>query len=132
MAGFNLLTSIVIHWNTAHLGEAIRQRRHAGLRVEADSLVPCPTRMIGPHPAHRRIPMAIAPMAVLAYDSAPYRGQPAGGPHIDRFSRCLTYGLQVIEGPHLAGVEFRSLSEDFDTATANGKLQLQMVPAFSE
>lgn len=47
-------------------------------------------------------------------------------------SRCLTYGLQVIEVPHLAGVEFRSLSEDFDTATANGKLQLQMVPAFSE
>ena len=29
-------------------------------------------------------------------------------------------------------MEFRSLSEDFDTATANGKLQLQMVLAFSE
>ena len=43
MAGFNLLTSIVIHWNTAHLGEAIRQRRHAWLRVKADSLVPHPT-----------------------------------------------------------------------------------------
>ena len=44
----------------------------------------------------------------------------------------LTYGLQVIEGLHHARVEFRSLSEDFDTATANGKLQLQMVLAFSE
>ena len=52
--------------------------------------------------------------------------------HIDRLSRGLTYGLQVIEGLHRAGVEFRSLSEDFDTATANGKLQLQMVLAFSE
>ena len=38
MAGFNLLTSIVIHWNTAHLGEAVRQRIHAGLTVEPDRL----------------------------------------------------------------------------------------------
>ena len=52
--------------------------------------------------------------------------------HIDRLSRGLTYGLQVIEGLHLRGVEFRSLSEDFDTATATGKLQLAMVLAFSE
>ena len=40
--------------------------------------------------------------------------------HIDRLSRGLNYGLQVINGLHHAGVEFRSLSEDFDTATANG------------
>ena len=33
--------------------------------------------------------------------------------HIDRLSRGLTHGLQVIEGLHRAGVEFRSLSEDF-------------------
>ena len=52
--------------------------------------------------------------------------------HIDRLSRGLTHGLQVIEGLHRAGVEFRSLSEDFDTATATGKLQLAMVLAFSE
>ena len=52
--------------------------------------------------------------------------------HIDRLSRGLTYGLQVIEGLHRAGVEFRSLSEDFDTSTATGKLQLAMVLAFSE
>ena len=39
--------------------------------------------------------------------------------HIDRLSRGLTHGLQVIEGLHRAGVEFRSLSEDFDTATAH-------------
>ena len=42
--------------------------------------------------------------------------------HIDRLSRGLTYGLQVIEGLHRAGVEFRSLSEDFDTSTSTGKL----------
>ena len=52
--------------------------------------------------------------------------------HIDRFSRGLTHGLQAIEGLHRAGVEFRSLSEDFDTAMATGKLQLTMVLAFSE
>ena len=52
--------------------------------------------------------------------------------HIDRLSRGLTYGLQVIEGLHHAGVEFRSLSDDFDTSTATGKLQLSMVLAFSE
>ena len=52
--------------------------------------------------------------------------------HIERLSRGLTYGLQVIEGLHHSGVEFRSLSEEFATATANGKLQLQMVLAFSE
>ena len=33
--------------------------------------------------------------------------------HIDRLSRGLTHGLQVIEGLHRAGVEFRSLSEEF-------------------
>ena len=49
--------------------------------------------------------------------------------HIDRLSRGLTHGLQVIEGLHRAGVESRSLSEDFDTATATGKLQLAMVLA---
>ena len=44
----------------------------------------------------------------------------------------LAYGLQVIEGLHRAGVEFRALAEDFDSSTATGKLQLAMVLAFSE
>ena len=43
----------------------------------------------------------------------------------------LTYELQIIEGLHRAGVEFRSLAEDFDTATSSSKLQLSMVLAFS-
>ena len=38
----------------------------------------------------------------------------------------------MIEGLDRAGVEFRPLSEDFDTSTANGRLQLSMVFAFSE
>ena len=36
MAGLNLLAAIVIYWNTAHLGEAVRQRKHAGLTVEPE------------------------------------------------------------------------------------------------
>ena len=38
MAGLNLLAAIVIYWNTAHLGEAVRQRQHAGLTVEPELL----------------------------------------------------------------------------------------------
>ena len=42
----------------------------------------------------------------------------------------------MIEGLHRAGVDFRSLAEDFDTATGKLQLQLQlqlsMVLAFSE
>ena len=38
MAGLNLLAAIVICWNTAHLGEAVGQRKHAGLTVEPEFL----------------------------------------------------------------------------------------------
>ena len=38
MAGLNLLAAIFIYWNTAHLGEAVRQRKHAGLTVEPELL----------------------------------------------------------------------------------------------
>ena len=38
MAGLNLLAAIVIYWNTAHLGEAVRQRKHAGLTAEPKPL----------------------------------------------------------------------------------------------
>ena len=34
------------------------------------------TSWVGPHPAHRRIPMAKAPIATLAYDSDLYRNRP--------------------------------------------------------
>ena len=38
IGGPNLFAAIVIYCNTAHLGEAIRQRRHAGLPVEPELL----------------------------------------------------------------------------------------------
>ena len=34
----NLLAAIVIYWNTAHLGEAVRQRKHADLTVQPELL----------------------------------------------------------------------------------------------
>ena len=34
MAGLNLLAAIVIYWNAAHLGAAVRQRKHAGLEED--------------------------------------------------------------------------------------------------
>ena len=42
MAGLNLLAAIVIYWNTAHLGEAVRQRKQASLAVEPDLLTHIP------------------------------------------------------------------------------------------
>ena len=38
MAGLNLLAAIVIYWNTAHIGEAVRQRKHVGLTVKPELL----------------------------------------------------------------------------------------------
>ena len=38
MAGLNLLAAIVIYWNTVRLGEAVRQRKRAGLPVEPELL----------------------------------------------------------------------------------------------
>jgi TnpA family transposase len=38
MAGLNLLTAIVIYWNTARLGEAVHQREKACLSVPLELL----------------------------------------------------------------------------------------------
>ena len=38
MAGLNLLAAIIIYWNTAHLGEAVRPRKRVGLTVEPELL----------------------------------------------------------------------------------------------
>ena len=38
MAGLNLLAAIVIYWNTVRLGEAVRQRKRAGMPVEPELL----------------------------------------------------------------------------------------------
>ena len=34
MAGLNLLTTMVFYLNTAHFGDVVGQRKHAGLTVE--------------------------------------------------------------------------------------------------
>ncbi len=39
LARLNQLAAIVIYWNTVRLGEAVRQRRRAGLPVEPELLV---------------------------------------------------------------------------------------------
>ena len=47
-------------------------------RADRPARAPRPhlTPWVGPHPSHRRIPVAKAPIATLAYDSAPYRNRP--------------------------------------------------------
>ena len=57
MAGLNLLAAIVIYWNTAHLGEVVRQRKHAGLTVEPELLA---------HPHHQRAQLHRRQIGTLA------------------------------------------------------------------
>ena len=47
-AGLNLLAAIVIYWNTAHLYEAVRPRKHAGLTVEPELLAHISSPVGGP------------------------------------------------------------------------------------
>ena len=71
MTGLNLLAAFAIYWNTAHLGEVFRQRKHTSLTVEPELL----THILPLGWAHilltGRIPVAKAPIATLTYDSAP-------------------------------------------------------------
>lgn len=71
-------------------GQTAETRRSGGRpRAPGPHLTP----WVGPRPAHRRIPVAKAPIAPLAYDSAPYLNRPnirrcrgmAGGASISRF-----------------------------------------------
>ena len=74
--GSGLLAAIVIYWSTAHLREAVRQRKLAGLAGEPELLAHISLLGWGHIPAHRPIPAAKAPIAALAYDSAPYLNRP--------------------------------------------------------
>ena len=38
IAGLNLLTAIIIYWNTVHLGHAVAERRNEGLDVPPELL----------------------------------------------------------------------------------------------
>ena len=72
------------------------------------------TPWMGPHLAHRRIPVAKAPIPSLAYDSAPYRSRPAPVPpfafeelrlfRTHRLSTCLALLLEVF---YVLGQEFQ-------------------------
>ncbi len=73
MTGLNLLAAFAIYWNTAHLGEVFRQRKHTSLTVGPELLTHIFAPWVGSHSAHRRIPVAKAPIATLTYDSALYR-----------------------------------------------------------
>ena len=68
------------HAETKHLERApaggAETRRPDG---RARALGPNLTPWVGPHPAHRRIPVAKAPITALAYDPAPYRNRPDQG-----------------------------------------------------
>ena len=75
MAELNLFAASVIYRNITDLGEAVRQRKFAGLTVESELLAHV-SPLVSPHPAHRRIPVAKTPITALAYDSAPYRSRP--------------------------------------------------------
>ena len=55
-------------------GQTAKTRRADDGRARAPG--PHLTPWVGPHPVHRRIPVAKAPIADLAYDSAPYRSRP--------------------------------------------------------
>ena len=57
-------------------GQTAETRRPDG-RARAPG--PHLTPWMGPHPAHRRIPVAKAPIAALAYHSAPYQSRPQYG-----------------------------------------------------
>jgi hypothetical protein len=58
MAGLNLLAAIIIYWNTKHLGQAVATRQWAGLNCDPALLAHSSPARMGPHPAHRRIPVA--------------------------------------------------------------------------
>ena len=69
----------------------IRPSRRSGQSAEtrgADSRAQAPdpnlAPWVGPHPAHRRIPVVKAPIATLTYDSAPYRSRPVHARSIGR------------------------------------------------
>ena len=79
MAGLNLLAAIVIYWNTAHLDEAVRQRKHAGLTVEPEILAHISPLAWTHILLTGECPVAKVPIAALAYDSAHYRSRPVLG-----------------------------------------------------
>ena len=61
-------------WTPPGRSGQTRKTRWPGSRARDPS--PCLAPWVGPHPAHRRIPVAKAPISDLPYDPAPYRSRP--------------------------------------------------------
>lgn len=51
---------------------------------------------------------------------------------LSRLARSPLQSLTILQQLNLAGIEFRSLTEPFDTTTAHGRLLFTMVAAFAE
>jgi len=51
---------------------------------------------------------------------------------LDRLARSLSHLLEVVEGLAKRGIAFRSVTEDFNTATPAGKMFFQVVGAMAE
>ena len=80
-------------------------------------------------------PPQVSPLGQAGRNQQPYNRSQRSSAHTVHFS-ATAYRADLRaagdRGPALRGVEFKSLAEDFDTATFTGKLQLSMVLAFSE
>ena len=84
-------------------GQTAETRRPDG-RARAPG--PHLTPWVGPHPPHRRIPVAKTPIAILAYDSAPYRSRP---PHVKLLCeefREIGFGIDWWDRLLIAGAEY--------------------------
>ena len=66
MTGLNPIPAIVIYWNTAHLGETTRHRKHAGLTVEPEILahISLPGRAHIPFTGECRWPKRVSGLSV--------------------------------------------------------------------
>lgn len=51
---------------------------------------------------------------------------------LDRFGRSMIHLLTTLELLKKRGIEFKSLTDNFDTSSANGRLMLHMLAAFSQ
>ncbi|EIZ78115.1 transposase family protein [Novosphingobium sp. Rr 2-17] len=58
IAGLNLLTAIIIYWNTVHLGHVRRGQTPRGTRYPGPPPSPYLTARMGAHLSHRRVPLA--------------------------------------------------------------------------
>ena len=71
ITGLNLLTAIIIYWNTKRLGVAVAQREKTGLDTPTYL-----TPRLGPYHPHWRVSVATNKRKALPLYSAPSRSRP--------------------------------------------------------